>query len=95
MAIKTHCLFATALAFGSLVLGSLGCAPPPKILVGHGFAGPNKSTKVMIHDSGEVNPANKMKVFDVWMRVCDQQGSAESACKDTKILENVVPVSIY
>lgn len=74
-----------------------GCATaPPKILVRHNFAGPEKSTKTMLQDSGQKDPSSKKELFHVWVRVCDVKAdSSETECKDTKILENVVPGSVY
>ena len=37
---------------------AFGCSPPPKVLVGHNFAGTDKSIKVMLQDSGAVDKAN-------------------------------------
>ncbi len=84
-----------ALAALSLV-GLMGCSPPPKVLVAHSFAGPQKSTKVMIQDSGQSDPSTKKRLFHVWVRMCDVKGdNSEVNCKDTRILDNVVPGSVY
>ena len=74
---------------------SAGCAQPSKVLVGHNFAGPEKSVKVMLQDVGQTNKANDKKVFNVFVRMCDVNAQAESACKDTQVLDNVVPGSVY
>lgn len=78
-------------------MGLAGCATaPPKILVRHNFAGPEKSSKTMLQDSGQKDPSSKRELFHVWVRVCDVKAdSSEVECKDTKVLENVVPGSVY
>jgi hypothetical protein len=80
-------LFATALS---------GCSVPSKILVANNFNADDKTSKILILDSGQVDPSTKRKLFNVFVRMCgiDAQGS-ESACKDTKVAENVVPGSVY
>jgi hypothetical protein len=78
-----------------LLAAASGCATSPKVLVGHNFAGTEKSVKVMLQDSGQTNKASGQKVFNVLVRMCDVATEAESACKDTQILENVVPGSVY
>lgn len=78
-----------------LSLSVFGCAPPPKVLVGHNFAGQDKSVKVMLQDSGQANKANDKKLFNVFVRMCDVTKELEGACKDTQVLENVVPGSVY
>lgn len=74
---------------------AVGCAPPPKVLVGHTFAGQDKSVKVMLQDAGQTNKASNGKLFNVFVRMCDVTKEAESSCKDTQVLENVVPGSVY
>lgn len=84
---------ACALAF--LVAVAAGCGAPAKVLVGHNFAGPQKSVKVLLQDSGQTNKANGQKVFNVFVRLCDVNTETEASCKDTQVLENVVPGSVY
>jgi hypothetical protein len=86
---------ASLAAFAVVLLAVAGCGQPPKVLVGHNFAGPDKSVKVMLHDVGQTNKANNQKVFNVLVRMCDVNAQAETACKDTLVLENVVPGSVY
>jgi len=74
----------------ALAAAGAGCAPP-KVLVDHSFLEGDKSVKTVIQRSTE-----NAKLFDLWLRVCDVSGgSTEVRCKDSKILSNVVPWSIY
>jgi hypothetical protein len=79
--------FVAVLALGAT---AAGCAPP-KILAEHTFVGDDKSVKYLIQRS-----ADNAKLFDLWLRVCDTSGgSTEVKCKDSKVLSNVVPWSLY
>ena len=86
-----------AIASGLAMLAAAlsGCGAPPKVLVGHGCAGADKSVKVMLQDVGQTNKANGQKIFNVFVRMCDVTAHGENACKDTQVLENVVPGSVY
>jgi hypothetical protein len=79
------------------VAGASGCASaPPRILVRHNFAGPEKSTKVLLQDSGEKDPSSKQELYNVLIRVCDAKAdNTEAQCKDTTLLTNVRPGSVY
>ena len=79
-----------------VALAAVGCAPP-KVLVGHSYATSNKSIETIIQKSGESVGSGKDKtnLFNVYMRVCDQnENNSQSQCKDTLILNNVNPESI-
>lgn len=83
--------------FGFLAASALsGCVVPSKILVANNFNADDKTAKILILDSGQVNPATKQRLFNVFVRMCgiDAQG-AETACQDTKVAENVIPGSVY
>lgn len=84
-----------ASVFALTAIAASGCSSPPKVLVGHNFTGPQKSVKVMLQDSGQKNEASGQKVFNVFVRMCDVNSAAEAACKDTQVLDNVVPGSVY
>lgn len=73
-----------------------GCSVPSKILVANNFNADDKMSKILILDSGQVDPSTKRKLFNVFVRMCgiDAQGN-ESECKDTKVAENVLPGSVY
>ena len=72
------------------------CSAPSKILVSSSFFGDDKTSKILILDSGQINPATKQKLFNVFVRMCsiDAQAS-ETTCQDTKVAENVIPGSVY
>ena len=81
---------------GLTALAAVG-REPPKVLVGHTYASSDKSIQTIIGKSGATVGSDKDKksLFDVYMRVCDQDASnGTAACKDTLILENVNPDSI-
>ena len=81
--------------FGLLAL-LVGCGSPQKVLIQNNYIGPNKSAKVLILDSGKTDPASKKKLFNLYVRNCDiNADGAEANCKDTVILENVDPGSVY
>jgi hypothetical protein len=68
----------------------VGCGPPPKILMAHSYATDDKSVETLIQRGGATKD-----LFDVMLRVCNQSPKNEqSACKDTRVLENVHPGSI-
>lgn len=82
--------------FALVTLVGVGCAPP-KVLVGHSYATSDKSIETLIEKSGASvgSGNNKQNLFNVYMRVCNQQSTNEIAeCKDTLILDNVTPNSI-
>ena len=72
------------------------CVLPPKVLVSHSYRGEEKTSKTLLMNSGQIDPSTKQHLFDVFVRLCDidPQGN-ETACKDTKVLNNVVPGSVY
>jgi hypothetical protein len=73
-----------------------GCSAPSKILVANNFNSDDKTTKILILDSGQINPATKQKLFNVFVRMCAIDAQAkETACQDTKVAENVIPGSVY
>lgn len=84
-------------AVGFLAVTALSaCSAPSKILVSNNFNSDDKTTKILILDSGTVNPATKQKLFNVFVRTCGIDGQAnETACQDTKVAENVIPGSVY
>lgn len=75
----------------------VGCASvPPKVLVAQSFHGEDKNVETMIQDTGQADPASKQKLYNVMVRACNvTEGTATEACKDSTVLENVLPQSIY
>lgn len=74
-------------ALAASLLGA--CGSPPYVLVDQKFLGPNKTAKVLMQQSTE-------GLFHEYIRVCDLTAKGEEVnCKDTLVLENVQPWSIY
>jgi ribosomal protein S8E len=87
-----YLLTAALLATGLLS----GCTVQNKVLVANRFMGENKTSKFLLLDTGQVNQATKRKLYNVMVRLCDLDAQgAESNCKDTAVLENVIPGSVY
>lgn len=75
---------------GALFLG--GCAAPSRILIGQTFIGKDKTFKVMMtQPQGDDDD----RVSDQYMRVCTLQAGKEINCKDTLVLKDVRPGSLY
>jgi hypothetical protein len=75
----------------AVALSTLAACAPPKVMIDHAFVDEDKAAKAYIVRSSE-----KAQLFDLSVRVCDiQANNTESGCKDTKVLSNVVPGSIY
>lgn len=76
------------LSSAALAVGAAACATP-KVMVGHEFLGPNRTTKLVIQKTAE-------EVFDTFVRICDLTADGrEQNCVDTLVLSNVNPSSIY
>ena len=81
--------FATLAAVAFSLLGA-ACAPP-KVMIDHSYVDADKASKSYIQRS-----ADNDKLFDLSVRVCDVQASnTDTNCKDSKVLGNVVPGSVY
>ena len=81
---------------GFLAAALAGCSGPSKILVSSNFNSDDKTAKILILDSGTINPATKQRLFNVFVRMCGIDAQAnETACQDTKVAENVVPGTVY
>lgn len=81
--------------FGLLAL-LVGCGSPQKVLIHNNYVGPTKTAKVLILDSGKEDPSTKKRLFNLFVRNCDMSpDGSETNCKDTVILENVDPSSVY
>lgn len=76
-------------ALGALAtLALVGCGPPPKVMVDHGYLGQTRTIKLLMQ-------RNASGTFDQSVRVCTLSAGKETACKDTVVLENVTPGSLY
>ncbi len=79
---------------GVATLATLGACVPPKILVTNSFLGDNKVSKFHIQQSGKV--AQKQALYNFSLRICDlAQDGSQANCKDTTVLQDVFPQSIY
>lgn len=65
-----------------------GCGQPPKVMVDHGYLGESRTLKLLMQ-------RNASGTFDQTVRVCTLAEGKETACKDTIVLENVTPGSLY
>jgi hypothetical protein len=94
---ETHNMTLKKLLLSSLLVAgaAIGCATvPPKILVQDDFMGTEKMSKLVLQDSGKVAAGERL--FNVILRVCNvAPNGAQSGCKDTTVVEAVVPASIY
>lgn len=79
---------ATLALTGLAAMASVGCAPPPKVMVDHGFLGQARTVKLLMQ-------RNAAGTFDQSIRVCTLAEGKETACQDTVVLENVTPGSLY
>lgn len=84
------------IALVSLVaLCGVACGPPPKVLTQQTFIGADKIYQERIQNTGQQDPSTKRALFDFSVNICDVTETGASNCKETKVLENVDPVSIY
>jgi len=76
---------------GALAMFATGCATK-HVLVGQSFIGENRSIKMMMTaPKGDDDD----RVVDQLMRICTLTDGVEKDCKDTIVLENVRPGSLY
>lgn len=77
------------IALAGLVVGALatGCVAP-KVMVDQTFMGDTHTVKMLMQK-------NAAGTFDQSLRVCTIEKGAETQCKDTVVLENVTPGSLY
>jgi hypothetical protein len=78
-----------------VALCGVACGPPPKVLTQQTFIGPDKIYQERIQNTGQTDPSTKRALFDFSVNICDVAETGTSNCKETKVLENVDPVSIY
>ena len=97
MRTPSFALLLPTLAVAAASLALAGCSAPPKVLVEHSYASSDKSVETFIQKAGASvgTGKDKTELFNVFMRVCNQDASnAMAVCKDTLILENVNPRSL-
>lgn len=69
-----------------------GCATPKHVLIGQTFIGEDRSVKMMMTaPQGDGDD----RIVHQLMRICTLKDGAETDCKDTVVLENVRPGSLY
>lgn len=81
------------LALGASLVSAIACAPPPKVMTSHQYLGETRSAKTLIQQSAK--GADDVQLYNYFLRVCDLNASTEKQCKDSLILENVTPRSVY
>lgn len=75
-----------------LMLPMTGCAMKNRVLIGQQFIGAERTVKiVMSQPKGDSDD----RTVDQYMRICTLKSGQEVDCKDTLILENVRPGSLY
>jgi hypothetical protein len=74
----TKCALAAAL-LGALALSA--CAPPPKVLVASSFNGSDKTSKIILQESGQIDTSTKKKLFNVFVRICDIDAKRSDAAR--------------
>ena len=83
----------TALISFVTVVAALACScGTPRFLVGDGFIGSRGEKTILVPKAA----ADKTVLYDYVLRICDiDKAGAESNCKDTTVLANVISHSIY
>lgn len=88
--------------FSLLALAGVACGPPPKVLTQQTFiaapekvyAGPPKVYQERIQLSGQ-DPNSKKQLFNFMVNICDvAENGTTSNCKETKVLDDVLPESL-
>lgn len=82
---KINRIILAGLSVGALL--ATGCVAP-KVMVDQAFMGDSHTIKMLMQK-------NAAGTFDQSIRVCTIEKGAETACKDTVVLENVTPGSLY
>ena len=84
---------AAALVFGSLT----GCATPRYLI--DDFTMGDRAVKYVMTPSGasvDTGGKSKEQLYNFIVRICDlDKQSNETACRDTTVVENVFPKSVY
>ncbi|MCX7943038.1 MAG: hypothetical protein N2746_00810 [Deltaproteobacteria bacterium] len=78
-------------------LFAVSCAPK-KVLIANEFMGENKTAKLLMLPRTDTVSSGKenVRLFNYYLRICNlTPDNKEENCKDTLILENVNPRSLY
>jgi hypothetical protein len=79
-----------------VALAGVACGPPPKVLTQQTFIGPDKVYQERIQNKGQVDPSTKRQLFNFTVNICDAaENGTPKNCKETLILENVYPESVF
>jgi hypothetical protein len=78
-----------------IALAGVACGPPPKILTEQTFIGPEKLYQERIQSTGLQDPTSKKQLFNYSVNICDVSDTGASNCKETQVLQNVLPESLY
>lgn len=88
--------------FSLLALAGVACGPPPKVLTQQTFlaapekvyTGPAKVYQERVQLSGQ-DPATKKPLYNLMVNICDvADDGTTSKCKETKVLDDVLPESL-
>jgi hypothetical protein len=88
--------------FSLLALAGVACGPPPKVLTQQTFiaapekvySGPPKVYQERIQLSGQ-DPSTKKPLYNFMVNICDiAENGAMTGCKETKVLDDVLPESL-
>ena len=80
-----------SLLYGLLAVS--GCTPPP-VLIAQGFSG-DRVIRYTIQNVGE-GDSESGNLYDLSVKLCNQADDAsDQNCKDTVVLKNVYPGSVY
>jgi len=94
---KSHILLMIVAAV-VVALFAASCTPP-KVLTSYGFRSETKTGKTFMQRSGasaDTGGKQATNLFNVFVRICDLDASNnETNCKDTLVLENVNPRTVY
>jgi hypothetical protein len=78
-----------------VALCGVACGAPPKVLTQQTFIGAEKVYQERMQNTGQIDPSTKRALFDFSVNICNVTDTGASACKETKVLENVDPTSMY
>ncbi|MBI4820601.1 MAG: hypothetical protein HY791_30330 [Deltaproteobacteria bacterium] len=86
----------TKIAFALLgfAVAASGCVTSPNVLIGQGLVG-ERVVRFAIQPTGQ-GTQETGQLFNLLMRMCNaNDNGTTSECKDTMLLENVMPRSVY
>ncbi|MBI2374041.1 MAG: hypothetical protein HYV07_08585 [Deltaproteobacteria bacterium] len=79
---------------GFFALAGTGCVTSPNVLIGQGFVS-ERVVRFAIQPTGQ-GTQETGALFNLLMRMCNASDNGTTdQCKDTLLLENVMPRSVY